>query len=204
MQSAQRRCRYAIPTLCWTVLNSETSMDTATSKSLKRLAARLDGDLHHDELVRSIYATDASAYQETPLAVAIPRTESDLVELIRFAADHHVGLIPRTAGTSLAGQVVGSGIVVDVSRHFTKVLEINAEAGWVRVQPGVIRNELNMRMQELSNGIQRPRSYPRSDRTALRRFEGGVRRARCRGLCGEMRMPRFTRDPNLPGYPRCP
>ncbi|MFT5857543.1 MAG: FAD/FMN-containing dehydrogenase/Fe-S oxidoreductase [Verrucomicrobiales bacterium] len=118
-------------------------MDTATSKSLKRLAARLDGDLHHDELVRSIYATDASAYQETPLAVAIPRTESDLVELIRFAADHHVGLIPRTAGTSLAGQVVGSGIVVDVSRHFTKILEINAEAGWVRVQPGVIRNELN-------------------------------------------------------------
>lgn len=116
--------------------------------TLNQLATSLEGEFHTGELMRSIYATDASAYQEMPLAVAIPQTESDLVKLIRFATAHRVGLIPRTAGTSLAGQVVGSGIVVDVSRHFTRILEINdnggAQAGGsVRVQPGVIRNELN-------------------------------------------------------------
>jgi len=126
-------------------------MNTEISKSLEKLAAELEGELHCDALMRSVYATDASAYQETPLAVAIPKTEADLVALIHFASEHRVGLIPRTAGTSLAGQVVGSGIVVDVSRQFTKVLEISAEEGWVRVQPGVIRNELNREL--FSHGL---------------------------------------------------
>ena len=110
---------------------------------LHDLASRLEGQLHCDDLSRTIYATDASAYQEIPLAVAIPRTESDLIELVRFAGRHGIGLIPRTAGTSLAGQVVGNGMVVDVSRHFTEILVINSSEGWVRVEPGVIRNELN-------------------------------------------------------------
>jgi FAD/FMN-containing dehydrogenase len=96
--------------------------------------------------MRQIYATDASAYQELPLAVAIPTDAEDIRRLIEFAGQHQVGIIPRTAGTSLAGQVVGSGIVVDVSRTLTKVLEINAEENWVRCQPGVIRNELNMEL----------------------------------------------------------
>ncbi len=107
------------------------------------LATRLDGELHTDSLMRGIYATDASAYQETPQAVAIPKSEADLIELIRFASQHKIGIIPRTAGTSLAGQVVGNGIIVDVSKHFTEILEINAAENSVRVQPGVIRNELN-------------------------------------------------------------
>jgi FAD/FMN-containing dehydrogenase/Fe-S oxidoreductase len=111
--------------------------------SLAGLASSLKGELHTDDLMRGIYATDASAYQEKPKAVAIPKTESDLIKLVRFAADRKIGLIPRTAGTSLAGQVVGNGIIVDVSKHFTGILEINSEEGWVRVQPGVIRNELN-------------------------------------------------------------
>lgn len=118
-------------------------MDTGISESLVQLASRLEGELHTGRLMRTLYATDASAYQEMPLAVAIPRSEEDLVELIRFASANGIGLIPRTAGTSLAGQVVGNGMVVDVSRRFTKILEINAGERWVRVQPGVIRNELN-------------------------------------------------------------
>lgn len=109
-----------------------------------RLTGRLRGDLHTGDLMRRIYSTDASAYQEMPLAVAIPKTEGDIAELICFAKDHEIGLIPRTAGTSLAGQVVGAGIVVDVSKHFTQILEIDPVAKYVRVQPGVIRNELNM------------------------------------------------------------
>ncbi len=94
--------------------------------------------------MRTLYATDASAYREMPLAVAIPQTENDLKALIQFARTHRVGLIPRTAGTSLAGQVVGNGIVVDVGRHFNKILELNEDEHWVRVQPGVIRDELNL------------------------------------------------------------
>ena len=79
-----------------------------------------------------------------PLAVAIPRSENDIKQLIGFAKSNKTSLIPRTAGTSLAGQVVGNGIIVDVSKHFTQILELNEEEKWVRVQPGVIRDELNM------------------------------------------------------------
>ncbi|MBD0294477.1 MAG: FAD-binding oxidoreductase, partial [Flavisolibacter sp.] len=111
---------------------------------LQQLAAELEGELYSDNAMRTLYATDASAYREMPLAVAIPKSVADLKKLIQFAHKEKTSLIPRTAGTSLAGQVVGNGIVVDVSRHFTQILELNKEEGWVRVQPGVIRDELNL------------------------------------------------------------
>ncbi len=110
---------------------------------LEKLSSRLSGELATGETLRKLYATDASEYQEMPLAVAFPETESDVREIVLFAGQHRVGIIPRTAGTSLAGQVVGSGIVVDLSRHFEKILEINSATRRVRVQPGVVRNELN-------------------------------------------------------------
>ncbi len=111
---------------------------------LQLLAQQLQGDLYFDTTMRTLYATDASAYREMPLAVAIPETEDDLKKLIAFANQEHISLIPRTAGTSLAGQVVGNGLVVDVSKYFTRILEVNATEHWVRVQPGVIRDELNL------------------------------------------------------------
>ncbi|OQB31280.1 MAG: Anaerobic glycerol-3-phosphate dehydrogenase subunit C [Bacteroidetes bacterium ADurb.Bin174] len=101
------------------------------------------GDFYTDNIHLALYATDASAYREYPLAVAYPKTKEDIVELVRFAGVQKVNLIPRTAGTSLAGQVVGKGIVVDVSRYMTEILELNVEEKWVRVQPGVILDELN-------------------------------------------------------------
>lgn len=113
-------------------------------ENLQALAGKLDGDLFDDDTMRLLYATDASAYREIPLAVAIPKSIADIKKLIAFALEHQVAIIPRTAGTSLAGQVVGDGIITDVSKHFTKILELNKEEGWVRVQPGVIRDELNM------------------------------------------------------------
>ncbi len=115
----------------------------ATS-DLLALATRLTGELHHDPTMRALYATDASEYQELPVAVALPKTEADLRELIGFANRHRIGLIPRTAGTSLAGQVVGSGIVVDVGRHLNKIVALDPATRRVRVQPGVVRNELNL------------------------------------------------------------
>jgi len=107
------------------------------------LKNELEGELYTDETTRRLYATDASAYRELPIAVAIPKNEEDIVKLIRFAAANQTSVIPRTAGTSLAGQVVGPGIVVDVSEHFNKILEINTDEKWVTVQPGVVRDDLN-------------------------------------------------------------
>lgn len=117
--------------------------------SLEKLNALLTGELYFDssdskhQTIRFAYSTDASVYQELPLAVAIPQTKQDLLTLIEFADTNAVTLIPRTAGTSLAGQVVGSGIIVDVSKYFNQILELNVEERWVRVQPGVIRDDLN-------------------------------------------------------------
>jgi FAD/FMN-containing dehydrogenase/Fe-S oxidoreductase len=110
----------------------------------KQLASELDGELYFDNLMRTLYATDASVYREMPQAVALPKNEADISKLVRFAHQHRTSLIPRTAGTSLAGQVVGPGIVVDVSRHLNRILEIDPDRRRVRVEPGVVRNELNL------------------------------------------------------------
>ncbi|MCW3079028.1 FAD-binding and (Fe-S)-binding domain-containing protein [Segetibacter sp.] len=112
------------------------------------LAKKIEGELYFEEsqrdnAMRLVYSTDASVYQEKPIAVSLPKTVEDLKALIRFANDNHVTLVPRAAGTSLAGQVVGNGIVVDISKYFTSVLEVNEQEKWVRVQPGVIRDDLN-------------------------------------------------------------
>lgn len=112
------------------------------------LREQLTGEFFTDEATRRIYATDASAYREIPQAVAIPKTDEDIKTLVRFALANHTSLIPRTAGTSLAGQVVGGGIVVDISKYFSEIVELNLEEGWAWVQPGVVRDELNRKLAE--------------------------------------------------------
>ena len=107
------------------------------------LKKNLEGDLFCDDSSRLIYATDASAYREMPVAVTRPKNADDIKKIISFARENRIPLIPRTAGTSLAGQVVGNGIVVDVSKYMTSILEINEEEKWVRLQPGVVLDELN-------------------------------------------------------------
>ncbi|WP_349663674.1 FAD-binding oxidoreductase [Cellulophaga lytica] len=111
---------------------------------LNSLEQNLEGDLFVDKLSTTLYATDASVYRKIPLAVALPETTEDIKTLIRFASENNIGLIPRTAGTSLAGQCVGDGIVVDVSKHFTKIINVDKDKRQVTVQPGVIRDELNL------------------------------------------------------------
>ena len=108
------------------------------------LAQAMQGEIAVDQVSRILFSTDASVYQQLPRAVAFPGNEEDLIHLIRFARQYQLGLIPRTAGTSLAGQVVGDGLVVDFSRHLNRVLHVDPVAKTVRVQPGVIRDELNL------------------------------------------------------------
>ena len=110
---------------------------------LKEIQAQFTGEILFDDVSRLIYATDASSYRQVPLAVSFPKSTADIQLLVKFARENKVSLIPRTAGTSLAGQVVGKGLIVDVSRYFNKILEYNNEEKWVRVQPGVIRDDLN-------------------------------------------------------------
>ena len=119
------------------------------NKELQQLSQVLHGELHYDDLHKNIYATDASVYRKIPLAVAFPKDKNDLKKLISFAAQNKVSLVPRTAGTSLAGQCVGEGIIVDTSKYFTRILAFDERNRTVRVEPGVIRDELN---EFLSNG----------------------------------------------------
>lgn len=100
-----------------------------------------------DSLHKIAYATDASVYREIPYGVAYPAKVEDIQELLRITKEKGIDLIPRAGGTSIAGQVVGNGIVADISKHWNKILEINAEERWARVQPGVVRDELNITLK---------------------------------------------------------
>ena len=104
--------------------------------------------LFTDSLHKIAYATDASVYREIPYGVAYPETVEDIMALMQMARERKTHLIPRAGGTSIAGQVVGSGIVVDISKHWNHILEINAEERWARVEPGVVRDELNLALKQ--------------------------------------------------------
>ena len=118
-------------------------MPSKIEEQLETLSKQLMGKLFFDDLHKSIYATDASVYRKIPLAVAFPKNKTDIKKLIAFAQENKTTLIPRTAGTSLAGQCVGDGLVVDVSKHFTNILAFNKEEKTINVEPGIIRDELN-------------------------------------------------------------
>ncbi len=114
---------------------------------LADFAREFEGEIQTDLTSRLLHATDASAFREVPMGVARPRSARDLGRLIRFAAQHQIPLIPRAAGTSLAGQVVGAGLVVDVSRYLNRILNIDAQGHQVTVEPGVILDELNKTLE---------------------------------------------------------
>ncbi|QOD61585.1 FAD-binding protein [Polaribacter haliotis] len=112
--------------------------------TLEALHNSLSGDVLFDNLHKTLYATDASVYRKIPLAVAFPKDVKDLKTLIAFATENKITLIPRTAGTSLAGQCVGDGIVVDVSKHFTKTLHFDEKVKTIKLEPGIVRDSLNV------------------------------------------------------------
>jgi FAD/FMN-containing dehydrogenase/Fe-S oxidoreductase len=102
------------------------------------------GELHFDELTRALYSTDASIFQVHPLGVAVPCDEADVQALVRYATETGLSLVPRGAGTGLAGEALGTGLIVDLSQHFRSIVEIGSATA--RVQPGVTLRELNARL----------------------------------------------------------
>jgi FAD/FMN-containing dehydrogenase/Fe-S oxidoreductase len=114
---------------------------------LESLWQVIEGEVYGNETFRMLYATDASEYREIPLGVAYPKTNGDIKTLIKWAKQNHIPLIPRAGGTSLAGQVVGSGLIVDLSKYFTKINSIDLENQTAWVQSGVVRDDLNTKIQ---------------------------------------------------------
>ncbi|NUQ01378.1 MAG: FAD-binding oxidoreductase, partial [Armatimonadetes bacterium] len=107
------------------------------------LRARLAGEVCFDQVTRGLYATDASMYELDPVAVVVPASEADVVAAVRTAAEHRIPIVPRGGGTGLAGQAIGRALIIDFSKHLNRLLELNVAERWVRVEPGLVRDELN-------------------------------------------------------------
>ena len=121
--------------------------ESDTRELVEELRRGVDGEVRFDRMSRLLYSTDASIYQIEPIGVVIPRTADDVVAVIETANRYGVPVLPRGGGTSLAGQTVGHAIVIDFSKYMRHVLEINAEEGWVRTQPGIVLDELNHHLE---------------------------------------------------------
>lgn len=119
---------------------------------LSELTALLGDRISTGELIRGLHATDASHYQIQPRAVVWPKDEAEIAEILKRAAKGGVPTTVRGAATSLSGQTHGPGLILDVSRHLNRILELNPDEGWARVQPGVIRDQLNAAAKE--HGLQ--------------------------------------------------
>ncbi|MCB8926732.1 MAG: FAD-binding oxidoreductase [Ardenticatenaceae bacterium] len=123
-------------------------MSEALFDFLNELDKRTSGILRTDEYSRILYSTDASIYQVKPHAVLLPQTVDDVQAAVELAAKHRVPLLPRTGGSSLAGQAVNRALVMDFTRHLDQVLELNQEEMWVRVQPGIVLDALNIYLRK--------------------------------------------------------
>ncbi|MBA4322466.1 MAG: FAD-binding oxidoreductase, partial [Odoribacter sp.] len=122
-------------------------MNTFISR-LNELGSSLDGELKHDLITRTIYSTDASVYREMPIGVIWPESTADIKKILSFASAEKIAVTVRAAGTSLAGQVVTNGLVVDISKHMNRIIEVNATEKWVIVEPGVVLDELNLKLKK--------------------------------------------------------
>ena len=133
----------------------------------EELSRRVDGEVRFDPHSRLLYSTDASIYQMEPVGVVIPRSSADVQAVVEFAAHEGIPVLPRSGGTSLAGQTVNHAIVMDFSKYLNNVLEVNAEEQWARVQPGIILDQLTRQMGP--HGLQ----YAPDPTTANRACVGG-------------------------------
>jgi len=146
----------------------EETMETALFDFLNDLRKQVTGDLRTDEYSRVLYSTDASIYQVMPHGVFIPKTIDDVQAAVACAAQYKVPIVARTGGSSLAGQTVNEALIIDFSRHLNEILEVNQEEQWVRVQPGIVLDELNSHLRQ--HGLQFGPDPASSNRAAM----GGI------------------------------
>ena len=107
------------------------------------LQSNIEGEVHFDAVSRMLYSTDASIYEIEPLGVVVPKDEADVVAAMKIAAKQGVAILSRGSGTSLAGQSVGAAIHLDFSKYMNRILAFDPDARWIRVQPGLVLDELN-------------------------------------------------------------
>ncbi|MBT7593349.1 MAG: FAD-binding oxidoreductase, partial [Gemmatimonadetes bacterium] len=122
---------------------TDTKLRGISAATAAHLRAGIEGDVRLDEISRVLYANDASIYQMDAEGVVAPRNTKDVIHCVNTAKDNGFSLVPRGGGTSLAGQTVGASLHVDFSRHMRDIIELNTDERWVRVQPGVVLDELN-------------------------------------------------------------
>ena len=116
-------------------------MDQERQRIQEDLRGLISGDVRCDDLTVQLYASDASIYQIPPLGVVCPRNVHEVVACVNYAADNGIPIHPRGAGTGLAGESIGQGLVIDFSHSMRRVLEVNDDT--VRIQPGVVHGLLN-------------------------------------------------------------
>ncbi|HJU42245.1 MAG TPA: FAD-linked oxidase C-terminal domain-containing protein [Vicinamibacterales bacterium] len=112
------------------------------------LERAIDGEVRFDNVSRALYSTDASVYQIEPLGVVVPRSQEAVIQAVNIAANHGVPITPRGGGTSQAGQSIGAGLVMDTSKYLNRIIEINPDERWARVEPGVVLDELNATLRQ--------------------------------------------------------
>jgi FAD/FMN-containing dehydrogenase/Fe-S oxidoreductase len=118
-----------------------------TGNLQRDLEGAIEGEVRFDRVSRALYSTDASVYQMLPLGLVVPRSRQDIVRTVEIARRHGCPITARGGGTSQAGQAVGSGIVLDTSKFFNRILEVNVAERWARVEPGVVLDALNARLR---------------------------------------------------------
>src|SRR6266480_675645 len=115
----------------------------------RELETQTTGEVRFDRISRALYSTDASVYQIEPQGVVLPRSRDDLIRIVRICAERGCSMTMRGGGTSQAGQAIGPGIIVDTSKYLNRILELNVEQRWARVEPGIVLDELNAHLAPL-------------------------------------------------------
>src|ERR1044071_8602901 len=115
----------------------------------RELSAGIEAEVRFDPVTRALYSTDASVYQIEPLGVLIPRTRGDILRALEICRRLRCPITMRGGGTSQGGQCIGPGLQIDVSKYYNRVLEVNAEERWARVEPGIVLDELNAQLAPL-------------------------------------------------------
>src|SRR3954451_19943252 len=122
-------------------------IDAATLQA--DLAAAVTGEVRFDKVTRLLYSTDASVYQIEPVGVLIPKNRDDIIAALRICGRHNCSITMRGGGTAQAGQAIGAGLQIDTSKYYNRLLEVNAQQRWARVEPGIVLDELNAQLAPL-------------------------------------------------------